>query len=152
MNKERADAGGAAAAEFARIIDPRRRAVNAVPAGDAAGAGDAEEFSCACFRELLTLRGGPFRQEETRMSSSSKPITERYRRLAAILILVAVSGAGQLDAQMTNTNDTDEDRMRLGTTPVKPFRIIGNIYYVGAVRISSFLIKTSDGYILMDTG
>jgi metallo-beta-lactamase class B len=47
---------------------------------------------------------------------------------------------------------TDEERFRLGTTPVEPFRVIGNIYYVGAVRVSSFLIKTSEGYILMDTG
>jgi len=47
---------------------------------------------------------------------------------------------------------TDEERFRLGTTPVEPFRVIGDIYYVGAVRVSSFLIKTSEGYILMDTG
>jgi len=71
----------------------------------------------------------------------------------SLLFAVLVFSLGApLGAQITNTNDTDEDRMRLGTTPVKPFRIIGNIYYVGAVRISSFLIKTSDGYILMDTG
>jgi metallo-beta-lactamase class B len=36
--------------------------------------------------------------------------------------------------------------------PVKPFRIIGNIYYVGAADVSSFLIKTPDGAILLDGG
>jgi len=78
-------------------------------------------------------------------------IRDRWVMHLGMLVLLSVSGPA-LQAQITNTNDTDEDRMRLGTTPIKPFRIIGNIYYVGAVRVSSFLIKTADGYILMDTG
>jgi len=36
--------------------------------------------------------------------------------------------------------------------PVKPFRIIGNIYYVGASDVSSFLIATPRGHILLDSG
>ena len=36
--------------------------------------------------------------------------------------------------------------------PVKPFRIIGNIYYVGASEVSSFLITTPNGHILLDSG
>jgi metallo-beta-lactamase class B len=36
--------------------------------------------------------------------------------------------------------------------PVTPFRIIGNIYYVGAGDISSFLITTPAGHILLETG
>jgi metallo-beta-lactamase class B len=36
--------------------------------------------------------------------------------------------------------------------PVKPFKVIGNIYYVGPSGISSFLITTSQGNILLDTG
>ena len=36
--------------------------------------------------------------------------------------------------------------------PFPPFRLIGNIHYVGASGISSFLITTSEGYILIDTG
>jgi metallo-beta-lactamase class B len=35
---------------------------------------------------------------------------------------------------------------------VEPFRIIGNIYYVGASDVSSFLITTPKGHILIDTG
>lgn len=35
--------------------------------------------------------------------------------------------------------------------PLKPFRLIGNIHYVGASGISSFLITTPAGHILMDT-
>lgn len=34
--------------------------------------------------------------------------------------------------------------------PVKPFRVIGNIYYVGAANVSSFYIKTPQGAILLD--
>jgi metallo-beta-lactamase class B len=36
--------------------------------------------------------------------------------------------------------------------PVRPFRIIGNIYYVGASEVSSFLITTRSGQILLDSG
>jgi metallo-beta-lactamase class B len=39
-----------------------------------------------------------------------------------------------------------------GSQPVEPFRVIGNIYYVGAVAISSHIIVTSEGLILLDTG
>ncbi len=36
--------------------------------------------------------------------------------------------------------------------PVEPFRIIGNIYYVGASDITSFLITSPQGHILLDGG
>ncbi len=36
--------------------------------------------------------------------------------------------------------------------PVEPFRIAGNIYYVGAADVSSYLIATPAGNILLDTG
>ena len=36
--------------------------------------------------------------------------------------------------------------------PVKAFRIIGNIYYVGASEVSLFLITTPKGHILLDSG
>jgi metallo-beta-lactamase class B len=36
--------------------------------------------------------------------------------------------------------------------PVEPFKIIGNIYYVGASDITSFLITTEQGHILIDSG
>ena len=35
---------------------------------------------------------------------------------------------------------------------VEPFRIVGNVYYVGASGVSSFLITTPGGHILLDTG
>src|SRR5262245_12444917 len=35
---------------------------------------------------------------------------------------------------------------------VEPFRIVGNIYYVGARNIASYLITTPEGHIMIDTG
>ncbi len=36
--------------------------------------------------------------------------------------------------------------------PVEPFRVVGNVYYVGASGVSSFLIATPEGHILIDAG
>ena len=35
--------------------------------------------------------------------------------------------------------------------PVKPFQIIGNIYYVGTNNLACYVIKTNAGLILLDT-
>ena len=35
---------------------------------------------------------------------------------------------------------------------VEPFRIVGNIHYVGGANIASYLITTPQGHILLDTG
>lgn len=45
-------------------------------------------------------------------------------------------------------NETD----RSWNQPVEPFRIAGNLYYVGASDITSFLITTPQGHILIDGG
>jgi metallo-beta-lactamase class B len=36
--------------------------------------------------------------------------------------------------------------------PVPPRHLVGNIYYVGAIGVSAFLIATPEGHILIDTG
>ena len=36
--------------------------------------------------------------------------------------------------------------------PVAPFRIVGNVYYVGAAGVSAFLVATPAGSILLDGG
>lgn len=36
--------------------------------------------------------------------------------------------------------------------PVPPRHLVGNIYYVGAIGVSSFLIVTPEGHLLLDTG
>lgn len=45
---------------------------------------------------------------------------------------------------------TEQDRE--WNKPVEPFRIVGNVYYVGASEVTSFLITTSKGHVLIDSG
>jgi metallo-beta-lactamase class B len=57
-------------------------------------------------------------------------------------ILVAIESAnGQADATSREWNK-----------PVAPFRIAGNLYYVGAIEITSYLITTPQGHFLLDGG
>ena len=45
-----------------------------------------------------------------------------------------------------------DDALRAMNQPLKPYRVIGNIYYVGASDVTSFLITTPNGHILLDSG
>ena len=45
-----------------------------------------------------------------------------------------------------------DETSRAWNKPVPPFRIIGNLYYVGATEVTSFLITTSQGHFLLDGG
>jgi metallo-beta-lactamase class B len=65
------------------------------------------------------------------------------RALLALAILFLLPSAAQSQA-------TADDRAM--NQPVTPFHIIGNIYYVGASSVSSFLIVTPAGDILLDGG
>jgi metallo-beta-lactamase class B len=57
------------------------------------------------------------------------------------VLLFATSAFAQKDPVSRSWNE-----------PVEPFRIHGNIYYVGASDITSFLITTPRGHILLDGG
>lgn len=62
--------------------------------------------------------------------------------LKIILIFLLTSSVfGQL---------TEQDRE--WNKPIEPFRIVGNVYYVGASEVTSFLITTPNGHILIDSG
>lgn len=64
------------------------------------------------------------------------------RRLPLLLLLLGGSAAfAQLSEQNLGWNQ-----------PVEPFRVIGNVYYVGASQLSSYLVVTEDGLILLDSG
>jgi metallo-beta-lactamase class B len=49
-------------------------------------------------------------------------------------------------------NPQADPTARSWNQPVKPYRIIGNVWYVGASGVTSFLITTSKGHILLDGG
>jgi len=63
-------------------------------------------------------------------------------KYSVIVLLTAISSAfGQADPQSREMNQ-----------PVPPFRIVGNLYYVGAKEVCSFLITTPAGHIILDGG
>lgn len=45
-----------------------------------------------------------------------------------------------------------DETSRSWNKPVAPFRIAGNLYYVGAIGITSYLITTPEGHFLLDGG
>jgi metallo-beta-lactamase class B len=45
-----------------------------------------------------------------------------------------------------------DETSRSWNKPVAPFRIIGNLYYIGATEVTSFLITTPQGHFLLDGG
>ncbi len=73
-------------------------------------------------------------------------------RMRLIYALVVLSSA-ILSAQSPYISQ--EQRERWHTTdsePAEPFRVVGNIYFVGARGLASYLITTPEGHILHDTG
>lgn len=46
----------------------------------------------------------------------------------------------------------ENETFRSWNRPVDPFRIVGNLYYVGANDITSYLVTTPEGHILIDGG
>ena len=51
-----------------------------------------------------------------------------------------------------NARGQENEGNRSWNQPVKPFRVVGNVYYVGASDLTSFLITTPKGHILLDGG
>jgi metallo-beta-lactamase class B len=68
-----------------------------------------------------------------------------------LLPLSAADAAGDA-AKNQAENEAMRKEWESWNAPFKPFRIIGNIYYVGPSGISSFLLTTPEGHILLDTG
>lgn len=65
--------------------------------------------------------------------------------LALILCAVlSVAGAGAARA--------DDWPPAAWSKPSKPYRVVGNIYYVGSEGLSSYLITSSEGHMLLDAG
>ncbi len=65
------------------------------------------------------------------------------KRLLFVVLLLA--GSALLLSQADPTS-------RSWNQPVEPYKIVGNLYYVGASDITSFLIATPEGHILLDSG
>jgi len=61
------------------------------------------------------------------------------------VLLVAILSAPSLFAQKDPVSRSENQ-------PVEPFRVIRNIFYVGASDVTAFLIATPKGHILLDGG
>lgn len=71
-----------------------------------------------------------------------------------ILVLLLVSALSWADGAQQKEKMPAKDSASLYAMakPVKPYRIIGNVYYVGASDLTSYLITTPRGHILIDAG
>ena len=65
----------------------------------------------------------------------------RLLLIAYVLLVIPPAALSQSSAEERSMNQ-----------PVVPFRIIGNVYYVGASDVTSYLIVTPAGDILLDGG
>ena len=63
--------------------------------------------------------------------------------VAVLLMALAVPAAAQ---------STFAEQRALWNRPMEPFRIIGNVYYVGTFSIGAYLITDSSGHVLIDGG
>jgi metallo-beta-lactamase class B len=67
-------------------------------------------------------------------------------RMKVVIVVIAVS------LLCVGCFAQSDPTQRAWNQPVEPFRIVGNIYYVGASDITSFLITSPKGHILLDGG
>jgi metallo-beta-lactamase class B len=76
-------------------------------------------------------------------------------RVTALIGLLLIAAAGGVAAQQGPALFSDPWYQQFRgpySAPAEPFRIVGNIHYVGAANIASYLITTPEGHILIDTG
>ena len=81
----------------------------------------------------------------------------RFTVIAAALLGLATAASAQTPASIaapgqTISYNTFTTLWGPGSATVEPFKIVGNVYYVGAQNIASYLITTPEGHILLDTG
>jgi len=67
--------------------------------------------------------------------------------MATLLVSLSLSGLHTIAQKITHLK-IEEDWVR----DFEPFRIAGNLYYVGTYELGSYLITTTAGHILINTG
>src|SRR5690606_15259767 len=69
-----------------------------------------------------------------------------------IVLLACIAQIALAEPSLAEKNAAENAAIRKEweswNAPVKPFRLIGNIHYVGASGVSSFLITAPEGHIL----
>ena len=74
------------------------------------------------------------------------------RNTIYLVIVSALIVTAQSCTRVASQRLKPEDFLPEMNQPVAPVRIIGNVYYVGTNGVSSFLITTPFGHILLDSG
>src|SRR5881392_3791862 len=69
----------------------------------------------------------------------------RKWRAARVMLLAAFAAASSAGDALQAQNNRD------WTEPFPPFRIVGNIYYVGSKGLASYLLTTPRGHILINS-
>jgi metallo-beta-lactamase class B len=72
--------------------------------------------------------------------------------LVAGLLAGATAGAGAVALPAALSATAVRSLFDPWKAPVPPRHLVGNLYYVGAIGVSSYLITTPQGHILIDTG
>jgi metallo-beta-lactamase class B len=80
------------------------------------------------------------------------PLAKLRTRVAPVAWAVALSTVVAAQGTRPFSREWYAQFSGANSQPVEPFRIVGNIYYVGAANIASYLIATPQGHILLDTG
>ena len=72
---------------------------------------------------------------------------EMKKLVIALVALLTLAGT----AQAQTPKDLLAALLVKWNTPTEPFRMIGNVYYVGTDGLASYLITSPQGHILVDT-
>ncbi|PAW92101.1 subclass B3 metallo-beta-lactamase [Mucilaginibacter sp. MD40] len=70
------------------------------------------------------------------------------KKVLSILLLVLIAACVQ--AQIVR--EPDATKYPDWTRSIAPFRVVGNLYYVGTADLACYLITTKEGHILINTG
>jgi metallo-beta-lactamase class B len=102
----------------------------------------------ACRRAFVIRTGKTFQL------SGSPSFCAGMRRFTMALVVAAYASAAAAESPLVPgfTNAALNKMFQSWNQPFKPFRIIGNVHYVGASGVSSYLITSPDGHVLIDTG
>src|SRR5438034_1368172 len=89
-----------------------------------------------------------------RRNRPSCAVKARGARRLALVAVVAVFAGGCAPAlpPASPSRAGIARAMRGWNRPVDPFRVIGNIYYVGTNELAIFLVTTPAGHFLIDSG
>jgi metallo-beta-lactamase class B len=76
----------------------------------------------------------------------------RVTALIGLLVIAAVGGVAAQQGPAQFSEAWYQQFRGPYSAPAEPFKIVGNIHYVGGANIASYLIATPEGHILIDTG